>query len=262
MMAQNLLTIGQLAKQVNVRTSTLRFYEKEGLLQPNGRSDSGYRLYHPDATQKIYLIQRAQRLGFSLADIRPLLQAWETGNLNNDEVIKTAENRYLALEEQITRRRVQQHELALFLQDLHRKQEKATSAGSVTAVTPNSAFDQLLARICASPEIQSQSHFMFDWLLSQAGCILTSTTGKQLLARLRGQHIHVWQEDEAYHILIVSNDPEVGNALQELAQLEATCKAHNHLVPEFTYDDEGYLFVAQGENAFIYAQLFMALEVE
>ena len=254
MMNQDLLTIGQVAKQVNVRTSTLRFYEKEGLLQPNGRSQSGYRLYHPDAIQKVQLIQRAQRLGFSLADIRPLLQTWETGRLDDEAVLKTAENRYLALEEQITRRLVQQHELALFLQDLHRRQE--------TAVSSNSAFDQLLARVCASPELQSQAHFMFSWLLSQAGCILTSTTGKQLLDRLRGQHIHVWQEEDAYHILIVSNDPKVGSALQELAQLEATCKVHNHPVPKFTYDDEGYLFVAQGENAFIYAKLFMALEVE
>jgi len=224
------------------------------LLQPNDRSDSGYRLYHPDAAQKVHLIQRAQRLGFSLADIRPLLQAWETGILDDESVIHTAENRYLALEEQITRRLVQQHELALFLQDLHRREE--------TAVSPDSAFDQLLARVCASPEIQAQAHFMFDWLLSQAGCILTTTTGKQLLASLRGQHIHVWQENDTYYILIVSNDPKVGNALQDLAQLEATCQAHNHLIPEFTYNDEGYLFIAKGENAFIYARLFMALETE
>jgi len=253
-MTQKLLTIGQLAKQVNVRTSTLRFYEKEELLQPNGRSDSGYRLYHPDAAQKVHLIQRAQRLGFSLADIRPLLQAWETGVLDDESVTQTAENRYLALEEQITRRLVQQHELALFLQDLHRREE--------TAVSPDSAFDQLLARVCASPDMQAQARYMFDWLLSQAGCVLTTTSGKQLLDRLRGQHIHVWQEDDTYHILIVSNDPAVGNALQKLAQLEATCEAHNHLIPEFTYNDEGYLFLAKGENAFIYARLFMALETE
>jgi DNA-binding transcriptional MerR regulator len=262
MTSETLLTIGQLAKQVNVRTSTLRFYEKEGLLQPNGRSDAGYRLYHPDAAQKVHLIQRAQRLGFSLADIRPLLHAWETGHLDDEAVTQTAENRYLALEAQITSLLVQQHELALFLQDLHMREETASSAGSGQAVSPDSAFDKLLARICAGPEIQSQAHFMFDWLLNQAGCVLTSTTGRQLLDRLRGQHIHVWQEDDAYHILIVSDDLDVGSALQELAQLEATCQAHNHLVPEFTYNDEGYLFIAQGENAFIYARLFMALEAE
>lgn len=254
MTTDKLLTIGQLAKQVNVRTSTLRYYEKEGLLTPNGRSAAGYRLYKTTAVQKIQLIQRAQRLGFSLADIRPLLHAWETGDLDDEAVIHTAENRYLALEAQITRRLVQQHELALFLQDLHTRKE--------TAVASNSAFDQLLARVCAGPEIQAQADFMFDWLLNQAGCVLTSTTGQQLLARLRGQHIHVWQEADAYHILIVSNDPAVGSALQNLAQLEATCEAHNHLIPQFTYNDEGYLFIAKGENAFIYARLFMALEAE
>ncbi|MCZ7670637.1 MAG: MerR family transcriptional regulator [Chloroflexi bacterium] len=254
MNTESLLTIGQLAKQLQVRTSTLRYYEKEGLLQPNGRSDSGYRLYHPQAAQTVRLIQRAQRLGFSLADIRPLLQARESGDLNDEAVIQTAEKRYLALEEQITRQLVQQHELALFLQDLHTREE--------TAVSPHSAFDQLLVRVCSRPEVQSQAQYMFDWLLRQSGCILTSTTGQQLLERLRGQHLHVWQEDDAYHILIVSRDPAVGAALQELAQLEAACEAHNHLIPEFTYDDEGYLFVARGENAFIYARLFMALEAE
>ena len=248
-----MLTIGQVAKLVNVRTSTLRFYEKEGLLEPDGRSDSGYRLYHPDAAQKVRLIQRAQRLGFSLADIRPLLHAWETGNLDDEAVIRTAENRYLALEEQITRQLVQQHELELFLQDLHRREE--------TAVT-NSAFDQLLARVCAGPEAQAQSRFMFDWLLSQSGCVLTSSTGQQLLDRLRGQHIHVWQDADAYCILVVSSDPVVGEALQELAQLEGSCEAHNHLTPEFSDDEEGFLFVAEGENAFIYARLFLALESE
>ncbi len=257
-----MLTIGQLAKLVNTNTSTLRYYEKERLIQPNGRSAAGYRLYHPQVAQKIRLIQRVQRLGFSLADIRPLLHAWETGNLDDEAVIQTAENRYLALEEQITKQLVQRHELALFLQDLHRRQETAVSPDSRETASRDSTFDQLLTRVCAGPDVQAQAHLMLDWLLSQAGCILTSTTGKQLLERLRGQHVHVWQKDDAYHILIVSKDPNVGKALQELAQLEAICEAHNHLIPEFTYNDEGFLFVAKGKNAFIYARLFMALETK
>jgi MerR family Zn(II)-responsive transcriptional regulator of zntA len=47
------LTIGQLAKKVGVRTSTLRFYEDEGVLIPSGRTDAGYRLYSPDAIQRL-----------------------------------------------------------------------------------------------------------------------------------------------------------------------------------------------------------------
>ncbi len=70
-----MLTIGKLAKLVGLRTSALRYYEAEGLLFPNGRSESGYRLYKPEAARRLYLIQRAQRLGFSLANIRTLLEA-------------------------------------------------------------------------------------------------------------------------------------------------------------------------------------------
>jgi len=247
-----MLTIGQLAKQVGVRPSTLRFYEKEGLISPNDHTDAGYRLYTPEAIPKIRLIQRAQRLGFSLADIRPLLHAWETGNLHDEAVTRTAENRYLALEAQTTALLVQQHELELFLLDLY--QHKTSAEGS--------AFDQLLARVCADPQTQAQAHFMFDWLLEQAGCALTSSAGQRLLDQLRGQHTHIWQEDDAYYILVVSQDTAVAAALQELAQLEAHCEAHRQLVPEFSDNEEGFLFIARGENAFIYARLFLALEDE
>ena len=91
------LTIGQLAKQMGVRTSTLRYYEKEGLITPDGRSDAGYRLYKPEAAQTIQLIQRAQRVGFSLADIKALLASWTSGDLSNQKLIETAEARFLAL---------------------------------------------------------------------------------------------------------------------------------------------------------------------
>ncbi len=250
-----MLTIGQLAKQVGVRTSTLRYYEKEGLLQPNGRSASGYRFYAEDAIQTVRLIQRAQRLGFSLADIRPLLKAWETGDLSDAAVVATAENRYLALEAQITRLLVQQHELEHFLQDLDRRAKK-----SPTSATVPSAFDQLLARVCADPAAVGEANFMFDWLLAQAGCSLTTAAGQQIIERLRGQHMHVWQEDEAYYILIVGAETAVVDALQALAQLESDCEAHAHVAPEVITNAEGALFIARSENAFIYARLFLALE--
>ena len=75
-------------------------------------------------------------------------------------------------------------------------------------------------------------------------------------------HTHIWQEDDAYYILVVSRDTAVAAALQELAQLEAHCEAHQQLIPEFSDDDEGFLFIARGEKAFIYARLFLALEDE
>ncbi|PSV24314.1 MULTISPECIES: Zn(2+)-responsive transcriptional regulator [unclassified Photobacterium] len=65
--------IGQLAKLCQVSSDTLRFYEKNDLLQPAGRSDSGYRLYSDDNLSRVKFILRAKAIGLSLEEIRELL---------------------------------------------------------------------------------------------------------------------------------------------------------------------------------------------
>ncbi|CAM3854035.1 Zn(2+)-responsive transcriptional regulator [Vibrio aquimaris] len=65
--------IGELAKRCGVTTDTLRFYEKNGLIQPIGRSESGYRLYSEENQKQVGFILRAKDLGLSLEEIRELL---------------------------------------------------------------------------------------------------------------------------------------------------------------------------------------------
>ena len=67
------LTIGKLARQANVGVETLRYYERRGLIEPQRRTDSGYRLYDDDAGRRLQFIRRAQTLGFSLDEIAELL---------------------------------------------------------------------------------------------------------------------------------------------------------------------------------------------
>ncbi len=247
-----MLTIGELARQVGLRTSALRYYEAEGLLEPAGRTEAGYRLYAPESAATVRLIQRAQRLGFSLAEIRTLLTAWRQGDLDNDETLTTAESRYLALERQVTELRVQQHELELFLQDLRGGDPGAAQT----------AFGQLVDRICANPSAEPPSRTVLDWLSYYNDCLLSGSEAQAILDRLRGRHVHIWREDSAYHILVVGRDPAVAEALTELTRLEGECQTHQNLAPELIYDDEGYRVVARGDNAFILARLFLALEGE
>jgi len=251
-----MLTIGQLARRVGLRPSTLRYYEQEGLLIPDQRSDAGYRLYRAGAEQRLRLIQRAQRIGFELSDIRALLAGWERGDLSDQAILETAEGRYLALEKRLTELLTLKHELELFLEDLHSRE--ATDDGE-----DGSSFARLLARVCASPLNQPPARTLLEWLALYAGCNLTSEAGRHIMERLRGQHVHIWQEGEAYRILIVSDDPLVAKAVEELAQLEADCEAHAaQQAPELVYDDEGYLLKAAGPNAFMFARIFLALEQE
>lgn len=65
--------IGELAKRCNISTDTLRFYEKNQLLLPVGRSDSGYRLYNKESQQQVSFILKAKQIGLSLGEIKELL---------------------------------------------------------------------------------------------------------------------------------------------------------------------------------------------
>jgi MerR family copper efflux transcriptional regulator len=67
------LSIGQVARQAGVGVETIRFYEREGLLEEPPRRDSGYRQYSEQVITRIHFIQRAKRLGFSLKEIAELL---------------------------------------------------------------------------------------------------------------------------------------------------------------------------------------------
>lgn len=247
-----MLTIGELARQVGLRPSALRYYEAEGLLEPTGRTESGYRLYTPESADIVRLIQRAQRLGFSLAEIRALLDAWRGGDLDNEATLATAESRYLALERQVTELRVQQHELELFLQDLR--------GGDVDAA--QTAFGRLVDRICANPSAEPPSHTVLDWLSAYTDCPLSGEEAQAALGRLQGRHMHIWQEGDAYHILVVSHDPAVADALKELARIESECRMQPNSRPEVMDDHEGYRLIAHGPHAFILARLFLALEGE
>ena len=67
-------TIGQLAGEAGVPTSTVRYYERRRLLQPDARSDGNYRLYDDNALERLRFIRSAQAAGFTLTDIGSLLR--------------------------------------------------------------------------------------------------------------------------------------------------------------------------------------------
>ena len=66
-------TIGQLAKAVELPTSTIRYYERRGLLRPRERSEGNYRLFDDSTIERVRFIRSAQLTGFKLDDIQMLL---------------------------------------------------------------------------------------------------------------------------------------------------------------------------------------------
>lgn len=70
---KGMFLIGELAKRSGVSADTLRFYEKNALLTPSGRSDSGYRLYNEGDLDQVHFILNAKSIGLSLEEIKELL---------------------------------------------------------------------------------------------------------------------------------------------------------------------------------------------
>ena len=70
-------TIGDLARELDVSTRTIRYYEERGLLRPQRTINTQQRLYTPGDRVRLKLLLRARGLGFRLEDIRELLEIYD-----------------------------------------------------------------------------------------------------------------------------------------------------------------------------------------
>ena len=73
------ITIGHLSSLAQVDVGTVRFYERSGLLQAQDRTQSGYRLYSRNSLARIQFICRARETGYSLEQIKKILQLHDQG---------------------------------------------------------------------------------------------------------------------------------------------------------------------------------------
>jgi DNA-binding transcriptional MerR regulator len=64
------MRIGELSRRTGISTSRIRFYEKHDVLPKPSRGENGYRTYPETAVKILELIDGAQRIGFSLNEIR------------------------------------------------------------------------------------------------------------------------------------------------------------------------------------------------
>jgi MerR family mercuric resistance operon transcriptional regulator len=71
------MRIGEVSRQTRISIQTLRFYERKGFLPPPARSPAGYRAYHAADLKRLRFIQQSQQLGFTLEEIRELLDIHE-----------------------------------------------------------------------------------------------------------------------------------------------------------------------------------------
>jgi len=72
-----LMRVGELAKAVGKTVRAMHLYEELGLLEPRSRSEGGFRMYGPEAVDRIHWIVKLQAIGFTLAEIQGFVREFE-----------------------------------------------------------------------------------------------------------------------------------------------------------------------------------------
>lgn len=78
-------TVGEIAKKLNVAPSTLRYYDKEGLLPFVERSDSGIRLFKDSDMEGLRVIECLKRTGMPIKDIKVFMELCQLGDSTINE---------------------------------------------------------------------------------------------------------------------------------------------------------------------------------
>jgi DNA-binding transcriptional MerR regulator len=92
------LTIGEVSEATGVPTSTLRYYEKLGIIQPPQRS-SGQRRYHPEILQIMAVIELGKDVGFSPPEIKELLYGFPEDMKTSERWKKLARQKIAEIEQ-------------------------------------------------------------------------------------------------------------------------------------------------------------------
>jgi DNA-binding transcriptional MerR regulator len=125
------MQIGQLAKETGVSVQTVRFYEREKLLPEPARKDSGYRMYRPEHVKRLQFVLQAKALGFSLAEIREILEMKDRGYCPCDDVIGFAKKHLKEVQRQIAELTRFENQLTRALRQWRRSGGRNVSADAI-----------------------------------------------------------------------------------------------------------------------------------
>jgi MerR family transcriptional regulator, redox-sensitive transcriptional activator SoxR len=102
MVAEAVLTIGEVARKAGLKTSAIRYYESVGLL-PEAVREAGQRRYGEDTLRRLRVIEVAKRAGFSLDEARVLLATGDGGPPAHAQLRELAERKLPEVDELIAR---------------------------------------------------------------------------------------------------------------------------------------------------------------
>jgi MerR family transcriptional regulator, copper efflux regulator len=112
------MRIGELSQRTGISTSRIRFYEKHEVLPKPIRGENGYRTYPETAAKILGLIDGAQRLGFSLSEIRAGLSEAAPNFPSRAAMVKALRSKLDHMDQHIKETRARRRQIVKLLKEL------------------------------------------------------------------------------------------------------------------------------------------------
>ncbi len=116
-----MLLINQLSKQTSIPIHTIRFYEKTGLFQgkknPEKKSNN-YNYYDEETIEKLELIGAAKMIGFTLAEIKELIEVWYSKQISKKDKIEILNQKAASIDEKIKQLKQVKKQIDLFIKEV------------------------------------------------------------------------------------------------------------------------------------------------
>ncbi len=108
--------ISQLSKESGIPVATIRFYEKRGLISSHTKEDvktNNYSYYGEDVVEKLQFIQMAKAVGFTLLEIKEVIDAWYEKELTKKAKIEVLNKKLLQIDEKMKELKAMKKQIAL-----------------------------------------------------------------------------------------------------------------------------------------------------
>ncbi|WP_298117509.1 MerR family transcriptional regulator [Flavobacterium sp.] len=116
--------INQISKETGIPIATIRFYEKSGLFSGKKRTDiksNNYTYYDDEVVYKLDLIRDAKSVGFTLSEIRELIDAWYSKQITKEKKITILDSKLKQIEERISELRAVKKQIAFLKAEVEMK---------------------------------------------------------------------------------------------------------------------------------------------
>ncbi|MCG8401183.1 MAG: MerR family DNA-binding transcriptional regulator [Firmicutes bacterium] len=121
---KEVFTISELAQEFEISTRTIRYYEEADLIKPLERKDGEQRLYNRKARVRLKLILRGKKFGFSLSEIKEMIDLYDVNPTEKEQLQRTLEygdKKIMEIDEKIEDLKILKEDILKIRQKLIRK---------------------------------------------------------------------------------------------------------------------------------------------